>query len=214
MVPESNEPREIQAWNSDDLRAFLDHVASDRLHALWLLAALTGMRRGELCGVKWSDVNLDGGQLVVRRSRVPVSGRTIVETTPKTKNARSIALAPATVAALRAHRKRQKEDRLACGPAWQDTGYMFTTEDGSPLRPDAVTQAFNEHVKAAELPRIVLHGLRHSHATIGLAAGESVKVMQERLGHRNIRTTLGYTHVLPGMQERAAANVERLILGD
>jgi integrase len=212
VVPRSRAPREMQAWSSDEVRAFLDHVAADRLHGFWLLAATTGMRRGEMCGVKWSDLNLDAGQLVVRRSRVPVTGRKVVESTPKSDRSRVVALAASTVAGLRAHRKRQLEDRLAWGEAWQDTGYVFTNENGSPLRPDAVTRAFNGHVKSAGLRPIVLHGLRHSHATLGLAAGVSVKVMQERLGHANLATTLAYTHVIPGMQEEAAATVERLIL--
>jgi integrase len=145
---------------------------------------------------------------------VPVSGRTIVESTPKSDHIRVVALAPSTVAGLRAHRKHQLEERLAWGEAWLDTGYVFTNEDGSPLRPDAVTRAFNAHVTSAGLRPIVLHGLRHSHATLGLAADVSVKVMQERLGHANLATTLAYTHVLPGMQEEAAATVERLILGN
>jgi integrase len=212
--PRSTAPREREAWNSDELRTFFEHVAEDRLRALWVLAGTTGLRRGELCGLKWSDIRLDAGQLAVMRSRVPVSGRNIVETTPKSGRERIVALAPTTITALRAHRRHQLEDRLAWGTAWQDTGYVFTAEDGTPLRPDAVTQAFNDHVAAAGLRRIVFHGLRHSHITLGLAAGVPVKVMQERAGHAKVETTLAYTHVLSGMQERAAETVERAIFGD
>jgi site-specific recombinase XerD len=101
---------------------------------------------------------------------------------------------------LRAHRRSQLEERLAWGEAWQDTGYVFTAENGEPLRPDAVTLTFRAHIADARLRPIVLHGLRHTHITLGLAAGVPVKVMQERAGHAKIETTLAYTHVLTGMQ--------------
>jgi integrase len=213
VVPRSTAPRERDAWDADELRTFLASVRDDRLYALWLLAATTGMRRGELCGLKWSDVQLDGGTLIVRRSRVPVPGRCVVESTPKSDRTREIALAAATVTALRTHRKAQLEERLAWSASWNDTGYVFTNEDGGPVRPDAVTQSFNAAVNAAGLRPIVMHGLRHTHITLGLGAGVPVRTMQERAGHAKVETTLSYTHTLAGMQEQAAATVERLILG-
>jgi integrase len=159
------------------------------------------------------DVNLDEGTLVVRRSRIPVPNAGIVESTPKSGRERIVALASVALTALRAHRRAQLEERLAAGEAWQDSGYVFTKEDGSPLRPDAVTRMFSSHVNGVALRPIVLHGLRHTHITLGLAAGVPVKVMQERAGHAKIETTLAYTHVLTGMQQAAAETVEQAIFG-
>jgi integrase len=212
--PESSEPREERdAWTADELRRFLERVADCRLNALWLLAATTGMRRGELCGATWRDVALDAAHLVVRRSRVPVAGRGVVESRPKSGRERVIALAPGTVAVLRKHRKAQLAERLAWGAAWQDTGYVFTNEDGTPIRPDSITAAFNGYVAELGLRKIPLHGLRHTHITLGLAAGVGVKVMQKRVGHAKIETTYAYVHSLEGEHEAAASTVERLILG-
>jgi integrase len=213
IVPRSTAPREMKVWMSQEVREFLESVGANRLRALWLLAATTGMRRGELCGLMWQDVNLEASNLAVRRARVPIAGK-VAEGTPKSDRARVIAIAPATVSALRTHRKGQLEERLAWGEAWQDSGYVFTQVDGSPVRPDAVTRAFEAHVTAAALPRIRLHDLRHTHATLGLAAGIPAKVMSERLGHAKVGITLDlYSHVVPGMQEEAAAKLEALLFG-
>jgi integrase len=98
--------------------------------------------------------------------------------------------------------------------AWQDSGYVFTQADGSPVRPDGVTRAFEAHVIAAAVPRIGLHDLRDTHATLGLAAGIPAKVMSERLGRAKVGITLDlYSHVVPGMQEEAAAELEALLFG-
>ena len=115
---------------------------------------------------------------------------------------------------LRAHRRAQLEERLAWGEAWTETGYLFVQEDGTPLKPDAVTRAFEAHTVAAGLPRRRLHDLRHSHATLGLAAGIPTKVMSERLGHARTAITEDlYSHVTKTMQEDAAATLGSLVLG-
>ncbi len=212
--PKSTAPRAMQVWDAEQMRRFVEHVADDRLRALWILTATTGMRRGEVCGLMWSDVNLDAGQLAVARSRVPISGK-VVESTPKSGKTRVITLAPTTVAALRKHRKAQVEERLAFGESWQDTGYVFTTEDGSPLRPDWLLHRIDDVASECGLSRIGgFHGLRHSFATLALAANVHPKVVQEILGHANVGITLDlYSHVVPGMQAEATARVAALFLG-
>jgi integrase len=205
---------ELQVWTAADLRSFLAFVEDDRLYALWLLAASTGMRRGEVLGLQWPDVDLGRARVAVRRSLVTV-GHQVVVSEPKTaKGRRSVALDPTTVAGLKAWRKHQTAERLAWGPAWTDSGLVFTCEDGRPLHPREATRAFTRHVLAAELPIIRLHDLRHTHATLALAAGVHPKIVQERLGHANIAITLDtYSHAVPALEEQAARTVADLVFG-
>lgn len=132
---------------------------------------------------------------------------------PKTDHGRrNVALDPETVAALRAHRKAQAAEKLALGPAYQDQGLVFCREDGAPIWPRTFSRRFELFAKAAGLPRIRFHDLRHTHATLALAAGVHPKVVQERLGHATIAITLDtYSHAIPALQEDAAATVAALI---
>jgi hypothetical protein len=145
---------------------------------------------------------------------VTVAGKpTIRLGTKSPAGERSIALDPATVAALKAHRARQLEERLACGEAWRDHGLVFTREDGTPLRPTQLTRMFARLARGAGLPNLTLHGLRHTYATASLRAGVPVKVVSERLGHANTAITSDlYQHVLKAMDAEAANTVARLIL--
>jgi integrase len=172
------------------------------------------MRRGEAFGVRWQDVDLDAGQLSVRQTLI-APGYKIQFSKPKTaKGNRSIALDPATVAALRAYRKQQIEERFALGPDYAESGdLVFTELDGSPVNPVRFSKQFEREVKAAGLPHIPLHGLRHTWATVALSAGVHPKIVSERLGHSTISLTLDvYSDVLPGLQEEAAAKVASLVL--
>jgi integrase len=202
----------MRTWSAEELRGFLEHVRHDRLYGAWLLAASTGMRRGEVLGLHWRDLDLDAGRLAVTQALVAVHGG-LSFSEPKTdKGRRSVALDPGTVTVLREHRRRQLEERLAWGSVWRDNGLVFCREDGSPVHPDGFTRRFEQHVRAAELPPIRLHDLRHTHATLALAAGVHPKVVQERLGHATISITLDtYSHAIPAMQEEAAAKVAELV---
>ncbi|MFN2490127.1 MAG: tyrosine-type recombinase/integrase [Actinomycetota bacterium] len=206
---------EMHTWTAEQLRAFLDSVSEDRLAACYQLAATTGMRRGELLGLPWSDVDLMGGARLHVQQALVVVNYQLHFSAPKTaRSRRSLALDPSTVTALRAHRARQLEERLAWEGAYQESGLVFTREDGAPLHPQSLSDAFERRVKAAGLPRIRLHDLRHTYATIALTAGVHPKVVSERLGHSNIGITLDtYSHVIPELAEEAANSVAALILG-
>lgn len=210
-----NDRPEMRTWSAPQLAAFLASVRDDPDFALWRLAATTGMRRGEVVGVRWHDVDMDGARVAIVQQRVRGADG-LGFGPPKTAKARrSVALDPATVAALRAHRRRQAEDRLAFGPGYQDADLVFARADGSPLDPDTVSATFDRLLKLARLPRIRLHDLRHTHATLALAAGVHPKVVQERLGHANIQTTMDiYSHTIPAMQEDAASRVAALVDGE
>jgi integrase len=199
-----NEAPEMQAWTGTETRTFLAHVESSRLAPLWRLALATGMRRGELLGLQWRDVDLAAGVLAVARARVMAG--IVTEGRPKTKaGVRRVAIDPATMVALRAWKRAQTEERLHAGPAWSDTGYVFTNELGEPLHPLAVTRAWSRAVMTAGVPLIRLHDARHTAATLMLAAGAPVKLVSQRLGHADIAVTLRvYTHVTAQDDEEAA----------
>jgi integrase len=209
--------RERSAWSAEQLRAFLAGTAEDRLAAMWLLVATTGMRRSELLGLPWRAVDLDAnpGRLAIVQTVVVVNRRPVLVAAAKTRSShRQLALDPFTAAALRSHRARQLEERLAWGTAWTDTGLVFTREDGTILHPAQVSKRFVRLVRDAGRPPITLHGVRHSYATAALAAGEPLKVISERLGHSSTSVTANlYQHVLPSMDERTANAVASLILG-
>jgi integrase len=205
-------------WSAKELRAFLEATSKDRLAVMWLLVATTGMRRGELLGLPWRALDLEAtpGRLAVIQTVVVVDKQPVLGAEAKTASShRQLALDPFTVAALKAHRVRQLEERLAWGPAWTDTGLVFTREDGQVLHPEHITKRFARLVRDAGLPPITLHGVRHSYATAALAAGEPLKVVSERLGHASTSITANlYQHVLPSMDERTANAVASLILGE
>ena len=212
--PRISSSREMHTWNPEQLQLFLALTADDRLHALWHLLALTGMRRGEACGLRWSDCDLEQGRIAVRRALVPVA-RTLLVTEPKTaRGRRSIALDERTVAVLQALAEHQAAEREAA-KSWTETGLVFTGKDGRALPPNSVSRCFMRAAKQAKLPAIRLHDLRHSHATLALRAGIHPKVVSERLGHATVAITLDtYSHAIPALQEEAAGRIAELVFTD
>ncbi len=207
---------EMSVWSPEQLRCFIRSVRSDRLFAAWLLAATTGMRRGELLGLRWCDVELDEATVSVRQIRT-VARYEVLTLTPKTdKGARTIALDPETVAALRTHRVKQVEERLILGPRYRDSGdAVFTNEDGSPIHPERFSACFRHHCERSGLPAIRLHDVRHSYVTALLGEGVPLKVVSQRVGHASPMVTMTiYQHVLPVDDRAAAAVGARAILGD
>jgi len=210
---------EMRTWSAEELRTFLasfdgeERAERRRLRAPFLVAALTGLRRSELCGLKWEDVDLERCVLSVRRG-LTTAGYQVHEGAPKSGRARTVALDAETVAVLRRWRADQLQERLAAGEAWSDSCYMFTIETGEPWHPQLLADAFQRRVDSVGVAPIRFHDLRHTHATLMLAAGVHPKVVQERLGHSSISITLDlYSHVAPGMQEDAAAKVGELVFG-
>jgi integrase len=204
--------RQMKTWTAEQVRAFLEATKGDRLYPLWRLLCLTGMRRGEVLGVKWDDVDFEVGCLAVRRSLIPLGGEVIVSEPKTARGRRSIALDPDTIEVLKAQAARQLEEQQEWGEGWTDSGYLCTKEDGTAYHPEVVSRYFRAAVKAAKLPAISPHVLRHTHATLALRAGIHPKVVSERLGHANISITLDtYSHAIPAMQGEAAALIAELI---
>ncbi len=201
----------INAWEPDELARFLAHVKGARLEAIWRLAAMTGMRRGEVLGLRWCDLDLDRARLSVRQAVVAV-GYEVVHSTPKSHSARVIDLDAETVDQLRAHRARQDAEKTEWGADYQNHELVVAKENGEPIHPHTFSQAFERLIEKAGLRKIRLHDLRHTHATLALKAGVPVKVISERLGHESPAFTLKqYAHVIPGMQAEAAAQVAAMI---
>jgi integrase len=200
----------MRTWTGEQIGRFLAALVEDRLFAAWRLAASTGMRRGEVLGLRWRDLDLDAGRASVAQTLIEGEGTPRVSK-PKGGRGRAVALDAETVCALREHRKAQLAERMLLGPAWTDNELVFCREDGTPIWPRSFSRAFKAHTKTTGLPTIRLHDLRHSWATIALGAGVHPKLVQERLGHAAISITLDvYSHALPTMHEDAAATVASL----
>jgi len=205
---------EMVTWTGEQVAAFLAHCEADdaeRLTALWHLLASTGMRRGEALALRWSSVDLEQRTLVIERSLTETKGE-LHEHDPKTAaGRRRISLDDDVVAALKRHRKAQAAERLRIGSLYVDDGRVFCQVDGTALKPESVSRRFVVLVKRAGLPKLSVHGLRHTWATLAMAAGVPAKVVQEHLGHTHITITLQtYSHVSPGMDRDAVDLVASL----
>jgi len=199
--------REMAVFTPAELARFLGTADRDRLGPLYRLMLHTGLRRGELVGLRWADVSLDEApaRLTVRQS-ITQRGGELRYGRPKTKKGeRQVALDAGTADLLRRQRATQAVERLAAGPAWRDEDLAFPREDGTPTRPDTVTRHMAVLCRAAGVPVIRLHDGRHTHASLALAAGVDVKVVADRLGHSTTTITRDlYQHVLPQVATDAA----------
>lgn len=204
---------EMRVWSPGELARFLASIEGNRNETMFRLMAMTGIRRGEVVALRWSDVELAGHRLTVNQAATVIDGVEEVAV-PKTRRSRRVIdLDPETVSMLQRHRVRQREQFLMLGVSATASDRVFTNELGEPLRPNSVGQAFRRLLDAADVPVIRLHDLRHTHATHLLMAGVNVKVVSERLGHSSVSFTLDtYGHVMPGQQAEAAAAAAALLL--
>ncbi len=205
--------KEKPAWRPDELATFLDAAKHHELFPLWRLAALTGMRRSELLGLKWEHVNTNAQTVRIVQALTTIEGRPVLGTPKSDRSWRVIDLDDPTNEILMTHRRAQNELRELVGDGWQEHGYVFTTPLGTPHHPDNISKRFSKFVKTLDVTYLSLHGLRHTHTTQLMAAGINPRVVSERLGHHKVAFTLDeYGHVLPG-QQRAAANAAAGLLG-
>jgi integrase len=202
--------REVHPLSKDEARALLKALRGHALSPLFVTALATGLRQGELLGLRWKDVDLDAASVRVTSSLQKVAGEYVL-LEPKTAKSRRTAILPeAAQAALREQRLRQVEQRLAIGPEWGDEwGLVFTTPFGRPWHGPTVTRQFQAALKAAGLPRTRFHDLRHGAATLYLAQGVPLRVVQEILGHATISVTADvYGHLVPELQKDAADRMD------
>ena len=171
-----------------------------------LLLLNTGLRRGELCGLEWADVDLEHGVLSVRRNSLYLPGKGVYTDTPKTKSsARTIRMPPSCIPLLEQHRAWQAQYRADLGDQWRESGRLFTSADGSPIHPDTLTSWFSDFIKRHDLPKVTLHGLRHTNASLLIAAGTNIRTVSGRLGHSQASTTANiYAHAIQSADAIAA----------
>ena len=199
------ETNEMRALTQMQAQQLLQAARGSDWEALLIVALTTGLRHGELRALKWSDVDLDKGELHVQHTAGRVPGYGYIESEPKSKKSRrTVALHAFVIEILKSHRIAQLEQRLKVGGTWQDLNLVFPSKTGNYFHKGTLYRNFHKILAKAGLPLMRIHDLRHSAATILLAMGVNIKVVQEILGHSNISMTLGiYGHVLPGMQEEA-----------
>jgi integrase len=203
---------EVNAWAPEDARRFLSTARGERLYPLYLLAITTGMRRGELLALTWSSLDLASHRLFVRASLVTINYELHLSTPKTRRSRRSIELDPATVTTLQDHRLTQQEERTSAGTLYGDRDLVFARPNGDFLHPHSVSQGFVRLLRRHRLPIIRFHDLRHTSATLALAAGVHPKVVSERLGHSSVTITLDtYSHVVPTLQKEAARMIANVL---
>jgi integrase len=213
VKPPQVRKEEIRPLTAEQVKMLFEAVRGDRLESLYILAVHTGLRQGELLGLKWGDVDLEAGTLQVRRTLTTAKGGPVLRA-PKTKGSRrTVKLSPTALKALRSHLERQLGEIDRAGELWRENGLIFASESGEPLdRHYVTTHRFKPLLKRAGLPQIRFHDLRHTCATLLLSQNVNPKVVSEMLGHATIAITLDtYSHVLPNMQESAAAAMEEVL---
>ena len=205
----------LPTWKPEELRTFLDGVREHHLAPAFVLAASTGMRRGEVLGLRWEDVDLESRTVTIRRTLLSVGYR-ITPGQPKTaRGRRIISIDTGTAAVLRAHRGQQAEQAAVVGRRTTPDDFVFSRPDGSPIHPDLFTKTFDRNVRRLGLRRVRLHDLRHTYATLALRAGVDAKTVSSRLGHATVAFTLDvYTKAVPQLDRSAADQVADLIFGN
>ena len=209
VKPPQPRGEEIRPLNREQVRVLFEAASGDRLEALYIVAVTAGLRRGELQGLQWDDLDLDAGMLQVRRTCSEPKGGHIFEA-PKSGKGRNVRLTQSAVAALRMHRRRQLEERMYKADLWQEQGLVFPSTVGTPLWGGNLNRAFKATLQRAGLPKSTrFHDLRHTCATLLLKQGVNPKFVQELLGHADISLTLNvYSHVLPDMGNATADAME------
>jgi integrase len=204
--------KNMRALDTAETAVLLEAARPYRLFVPVMLAVTCGLRRGEICALRWRNVDLSGAAQLAVMGSIEQTGAGIREKETKNGRARTVALTALAMEELRRHKTRQAEELLRLGVRQSDDTYVVAQADGQPLKPNSLTHEFVRFIAGIVLPRVRFHDLRHSHATHLLASGVHPKIAQERLGHATIAITLDlYSHVLPGMQADAASRVDEAL---
>ncbi|MDN9011061.1 site-specific integrase [Brevibacillus laterosporus] len=211
--PPRLEQKEIVTWSPEQANEFLDYARKDKYFIAFVLAIYTGMRRGEILGLRWKDVDFEQAKISIQQTLYRPAKQGITFQEPKTKSAkRRISIPNFVIDELKAHKVRQNKNKLQYGEGYQDFDLIVAYDDGRPQDPRNLLRHYERLIKGCELPPIRFHDLRHTHATMLLQLGEHPKVVSERLGHSRVGITMDvYSHVMPDMQKDAADNFEKMM---
>ena len=202
-----------KVYSLDMIQNLLDTAKGTDMYLPVFLLVMVGLRRGELLALRWSDIDFKNNVLKVRRNMVNGENGCIIKEPKSEAGIRDIHLGDDVMSVLRETRIQYMNDAFNYGPGFQNLNFVIRQEDGSPYKPDSMTQKWSKFIKAHNLPRIRLHDLRHSNATALIQAGINPRVVQQRLGHSDVNITLNtYTHVLPEMDMEAAEKLDAIIL--
>ncbi len=206
---------EMQTWSVEEAQAFLAVAKESHYGPIWLVAMNTGMRRGELLGLRWQDIDWGNGVLHVRQAVVMLHGKPTIQA-PKSRSAhRVIPLEGPVIEALREHRTRQNERRLALGAAWHDHQLVFPSEIGTPVNARNLDREYRVLISRAGVSPIRIHDIRHTFVTLALASGSNLKALSELLGHAKTSITMDlYAHAQTGERRAVVAGVGKLIRGE
>nr|WP_255260313.1 site-specific integrase [Bacillus cereus] len=198
-------------WNEQEVQLFLKVAQDSRYSIVFHIVLVTGMRQGELLGLRWKDADIENGHLTISQT-LSHDGETFLLGGKIKSSIRKIILPVSTVAKLKKHRAVLLKGTLSHGEKYQDNDLVMCTPSETPIHPANVRRSLNALIKKAAIPKIHFHDLHHTHATLLLAKGVNVKAISERLGYSNIKITLDtYSHVLPTMQEDAANKIEEIL---
>ena len=213
VEPPKAEHREAEYLDETQSQQLLDRLQAEPLpyRAMITVLLYTGMRRGELCGLEWSDIDFDNCLIDISKTSLYLSGKGIFNDDTKTEASKRVIKIPnAAIEVLKEHRKEQLTAKFKLGDKWIESGKVFTQWNGKPIYPGTITKWFSAFIKKNNLPPIHLHSLRHTNATLLIASGADLRTVSKRLGHSNMTTTSNiYTHAIKSADEKAAE-----LLGD
>ena len=206
---------QINILNESQVKRMISLLSKEPLpyQTMILLLLFTGMRRGELCGLEWKDINFHAQTLRIVRSSQYIGNKTFITKEPKTRSGvRELTLSHSMFSILTSYKIWQEERKAQVGTAWAETDRLFTQWNGNPIHPDTITSWFEKFIKRHGFPHVTLHSLRHTNATLMIAEGVDVKTVSKRLGHANTSTTLNiYTHALQSRDREAAEKLDRVL---
>jgi integrase len=213
VAPPKYEHTPKETWSRAELARFLEVAAGSRYGPIWLLLALTGMRRGEALGLRWQDIDFENRTMNISQTYVSLNSK-MSASSPKTRAGRRvITLEPVLIDALRDHRARQNERRLRLGEVWHDHDLVFASEVGTPIMARNLYRQYGELVKKAGVPHISIHGIRHTVATLAIGSGQDVRTLADLLGHsRTSITTDIYAHVMPHRKRELTRAISEIVL--
>ncbi len=207
--------REISYLNEQEVRQMLTLLEKEPIQYQTMITLLvyTGIRRGELCGLEWKDIDFENQVMHVVRSAQYIGNKTMITKEPKTKSGiRHFSLSIHACILLKKYKHWQLEQKLSVGDRWEESDRLFTSWNGKPIHPDTVSDWFSKFIKRSGLPYVTLHSLRHTNATLMIAEGTDVCTVSRRLGHANTATTLNiYAHALKSKDREAANTLDNVL---